>query len=152
MDRLVQLGTDRRGAVALEMPFVFSLVMFSLLFPLADVAIAGFQFISGYEATRNLAVYLQYNVPPDVTVANTAGNTWLASLPTSIGGYTINNVQVFCGDTKSLCSSTNSASPKYYTFSTTVTLAPMVVPKSVMCTSSNPNPCTYALGYSERFQ
>ena len=33
-----RLGMDRRGAVALEMPIVFTFIMFSLLFPLADVA------------------------------------------------------------------------------------------------------------------
>ena len=46
----VHLRADQRGAVALEMPIVFPFIMFSLLFPLADVAIAGFQFISAHQA------------------------------------------------------------------------------------------------------
>ena len=54
-----RLGVDRRGAVALEMPIVFTFIMFSLLFPLADVAIAGFQFISAHQTMRDLGQWLQ---------------------------------------------------------------------------------------------
>ena len=97
---LARLGADRRGAVALEMPIIFSFIMFSLLFPLADVAIAGFQFISAHQAMRDLGQWLQYHLPPDVTVANTGGTgTWLSSAQsagTAMGG-TFSNLQVFCG-------------------------------------------------------
>ena len=40
---------------------------------------------------------------------------------------------------------------KYYSYTTTVTLAPMVL-RSVLCTSSNANHCSFTLPYSERFQ
>jgi hypothetical protein len=41
---------DQRGAIAFEMPIVWLFLMMSLLLPLADVAIAGFQFVSAWEA------------------------------------------------------------------------------------------------------
>ena len=54
-----------------------------------------------------------------------------------------------------ICSATNPAagasgapSAKYYSFTTTVTVSPMVL-KSVLCPGGN---CTYTLAYSERFQ
>jgi hypothetical protein len=50
-----------------------------------------------------------------------------------------------CGS--AACSSGNSLPPKYYTFTTTVTLAPIVL-RPVLC----PTTCTYTLFYSERFQ
>ena len=40
---LKMLLKDRRGAVALETPFVLMFLFFSLLFPLADMTIAGFK-------------------------------------------------------------------------------------------------------------
>ena len=60
---------DQRGAVAFEMPFVFLFMMFSLLLPLADVAIAGFQYISAWQALRAFGQSIQYHPPPDVTNA-----------------------------------------------------------------------------------
>ena len=65
--------------------------------------------------------------------------------------YPINNLQVVCGDTNAACSASNTASPKYYSYTTTVTLSPMVL-RSVLCTSGNANPCSFTLPYSERFQ
>ena len=44
--------TDQRGAVAFETIIVYFFMCFSLLLPLADVAIAGFQYISAWEALR----------------------------------------------------------------------------------------------------
>jgi hypothetical protein len=49
---------DQRGAVAFEMPIVYLFLMMSLLLPLADVAIAGFQFISAWEALRELSLVM----------------------------------------------------------------------------------------------
>src|SRR4051794_29274512 len=130
-----ELQADRRGAVALEMPFVFLFMMFSLLLPLTDLAIAGFRFISAYAAVRNLGQYLQYHVPPDITDLS----NWASSLPTTVGGYPIGTVQVMCGDTNTVCSSGNTASPKYYSYATTVTLSPMVL-GPVLCSGT---PCTF---------
>jgi len=133
---------DQRGAVALETMIVYIFLVASLLMPLADVAAAGFRFISGWAALRSFGQYIQYKNPPDP--ANPG--TWKSTLQTTIAGYTIGNIQVMCGSTP--CSSGNlTLIPKYFTFTTTVTLAPIVL-SPVLC----PSTCTYTLAYSERFQ
>ena len=132
---------DQRGAVAFETMIVYIFLVASLLMPLADVAAAGFQFISGWAALRGFGQYIQYKNPLDPS-----GNVSWSGLQTSVGSYTIGNIQVMCGSTA--CSSGNVTSiPKYFTFTTTVTLAPIVL-RPVLCPSS----CTYTLAYSERFQ
>ena len=138
---------DQRGAVAFEMLIVYLFMVTSLLLPLADVATAGFQFVSAWEALRAFGQKIQYSPPQDVT--NWA--SWKSALPTSVAGYPINNLQVLCSDTMTACSAANFASPKYYSYTTTVTLAPRVL-SSVLCTSGNANPCSFTLPYSERFQ
>jgi hypothetical protein len=139
---------DQRGAVAFEMLFVFAFMMFSLLFPLADVAVAGFQYISAWEALRAFGQSIQYAPPPDVTNPS----SWaLSALAKANPNFPIPSIQLVCGDSQIACSATNTASPKYYSYTTTVTLAPMVL-RSVLCTSNATNPCTYTLPYSERFQ
>jgi hypothetical protein len=144
MSKKGSLIADQRGAVAFETIIVYFFMCFSLLLPLADVAIAGFQYISAWQALRAFGQYVQYNNPPDPT----SPGTWASGLQKTISGYTIGNIQVMCGDANAVCSSGNvTLTPKYYTFSTTVTLAPMVL-RSVLCPSS----CTYTLPYSERFQ
>jgi hypothetical protein len=138
------LLSDQRGAVAFEMIIVYAFMMFSLFLPLADVAIAGFQYISAWEALRAFGQYIQYNNPPDP--ANPG--TWKSGLQTTVGGLTIGNLQVRCGDANAVCTSGNTTlTPKYFTFSTTITLAPMVL-RPILC----PSTCTYTLPYSERFQ
>lgn len=136
------LIADQRGAVAFETIFVYALMVAFLLMPLADVAAAGFRFISAWSALRSFGQYIQYKTPPDP--ANPG--TWSSGLQKNIAGYTISNIQVWCGS--SVCSSGNlTLIPKYFTFSTTVTLAPIAW-RPVLC----PNSCTYTLSYSERFQ
>ena len=89
------LLSDQRGAVAFEMPIVWLFMMMSLLLPLADVAIAGFQFVSAWEALRAFGQSIQYDPPPDVT--NASG--WTSStLAKADPGFPINNLQVVCGD------------------------------------------------------
>ena len=132
------------------MIIVYLFMVTSLLLPLADVAAAAFQYISAWEALRAFGQYIQYNQPPDPT-----NPSWTPALPTTVAGYPINNVQVRCGEASgasAVCSSTNVTSPiKYYSYTTTVTLAPRVL-SSVLCTSGNANPCSFTLPYSERFQ
>lgn len=135
------LWRDQRGAVAFEMPFAYLFLILLFLMPLADLATFGFQFISAYAALRDLGQYTQYHDPPDVTNSS----SWVSGLPST--GYSI-SVQIVCGDTDLACSTTNIASPKYYVFSTTITLSPLVL-KSVLCSNAA---CTYTLKYSERFQ
>jgi hypothetical protein len=138
---------DQRGAVAFETMIVYLFLGAFLLLPLADAAAAGFQYISAWQALRAFGQSIQYATPPDVT----APSGWESTLPTAVAGYPISNLQLFCGDTNSVCSATNIASPKYYSFTTTVTVAPIVL-TPVLCTSSNANPCSFTLSYSERFQ
>ena len=134
---------DRRGAVAFETLIVYPVLVAFLLMPLAELAAAGFQLVSAWSALRGFGQYVQYYNPlgPDGTV------TWRPGLQTTVAGYPISNIQVICGDAGAACSSSNIASPKYITFTTTVTLAPIVW-RRVLC----PTTCTYTLPYSERFQ
>jgi len=139
---------DQRGAVAFEMLIAFLFLGVSLLLPLADVAIAGIQYISAWESLRAFGQSIQYSPPPDVTNASAWASSALAKADPR---FPIPNIQLVCGDGGIACSATNAASPKYYSYTTTVTLAPIVL-RSVLCTSGNANPCTFTLSYSERFQ
>lgn len=138
----------QRGAVAFEMLIVFLFLGISLLLPLADVAVAGTRFISAWEALRAFGQSIQYSPPPDVTNASGWASSALAKADPN---FPIPSIQLVCGDSNVACSSTNTASPKYYSYTTTVTLAPIVL-RSVLCTSGNADPCTFTLSYSERFQ
>jgi hypothetical protein len=133
---------DQRGVVALEMPAVVLFMMIFLLLPLADLAIAGFRFISAHQALRDLGQRTQYSTP-DATDSNSI-TSWKSSLPTTVDGYSI-SAKVYCGDpgTEAPCASTTW--PKYYIFTTSFTLSPMVLPISMLCRT-----CT--VNYSQRFQ
>jgi hypothetical protein len=139
---------DNRGAVAFETIIVYVFMVAFLLLPLADVATAGFQYISAWAALRSFGQYLQYNPPPDVT----STSAWVAALRTTVGKYTISNIQVLCGDTGAgaACTSANDMPTKYYSYTTTFTLSPIsiVVSKPILC----PTSCTYTLTSTERFQ
>jgi hypothetical protein len=139
---------DQRGAVAFEMLIAFLFLGLSLLLPLADVAVAGIQYISAWEALRAFGQSIQYAPPPDVTNASGWASSALAKADSR---FPIPTIQLVCGDSNNACSATNTASPKYYSYTTNVTLAPIVL-KSVLCTSGNADPCTFTLSYSERFQ
>jgi len=136
---------DQRGAVALEMPIVWLFMVISLLLPLTDMAAAGFRFISAWGALRGFGQSIQYNTPDFTNPAD-----WSSKLPRTVAGYPITNLQVLCGDTKVACSTTNTVSPKYYSYTTSVTLSPIVL-RRVFCGSANPS-CSFTLPYSERFQ
>ncbi len=142
------LLSDQRGAASFEILFVYPLLMFSLLLPLADVAFAGFQYISAWGALRAFGQSIQYSPPPDVTNASAWATSALAKADSR---FPIPSIQLVCGDGNVACSATNTSSPKYYSYTTTVTLAPMVL-RPVLCTSGNANPCSFTLSYSERFQ
>ena len=139
---------DQRGAVAFEAMIVYLFVVASLLLPLADVAIAGLKFNSAYQALRDMGQSVQYSPPADVT-SSTSISSWQQSLPTNVDGYSV-SVQVYCGNPAALapsqCAPTATVPhvPKYYTFTTSFTLAPMVL-GNLMCSS-----CTVT--YSQPFQ
>ncbi|MGY4436280.1 hypothetical protein ACVWWO_008757 [Bradyrhizobium sp. F1.13.1] len=139
---------DQRGAVGLEAMIVYVFLASFLLVPLADLAAAGFQFISAWSALRSFGQYVQYANPlaPDGTVS------WKTGLQTTVAGHAISNLQVLCGDAGATCSPSNLASPKYITFSTNITLAPLGARPPFMGSLLCPTTCTYTLRHSERFQ
>lgn len=140
------LIADQRGAVAFEMPIVYLFLIMGMLLPLADVAIAGFKYISAWQALRAFGQSIQYTPPIDVTNAS----DWTTSaLAKADPRFPISNLQLICG--VNACSTTPTDAPKYYSYATTVTLAPMVL-RSALCTSGNLNPCSFTLRHSERFQ
>ena len=136
---------DQRGAVSFEMIFAFFLLMISFLLPLADVAIAGFHYISAMQALRAFGQSIQYSPPPDL--GNTSGWQTIA-VAKADPSYPISNFRLICGDSGAVCSTVNTENPKHYSYSTTITLSPLVL-SPVLCTSGN---CTLTLSYSERFQ
>jgi hypothetical protein len=144
-DKLTSLLSDQRGAVAFEVPIVWLFMAMSLLLPLADVAAAGFQFISAWEALRGFGQSIQYD-KPDVTNASGWMSSKLANADTR---FPIQQFRLVCGDANLDCSPSNIASPQYYSYATTVTLSPMVL-SAVLCTSSNANKCSFTLSYSEQ--
>lgn len=150
MSRKSSFLADQRGAVALEVPAVWLFLMLIVLLPLADIAVAGFKFISARQALRNFGQSILYSPPPDVTSTSSWSSAAVAKADSH---YPIPNVQLICGDGNAVCDSTNSApsKPKYYVYTTTITLAP-IVSKLVLCKSTNTNPCSFTLTYSERFQ
>lgn len=142
--RRVSFRADERGAAAFELVIIYPVLLIGMMLPLADLAIAGFQWLSARQALHAFGQYLMYAPPDDL------GNTssWLSTtLAKADGDYPIANFQLVCGDGGAACSSANTASPKYYSYETTVTLTPMVL-SSVLCSNS----CTYTLSYSARFQ
>jgi len=141
MSHKVSFMADQRGAVALEMVFVFGLMMVSLLVPLADVAVAGFKFISAHQALRDMGQRTQYSTPDATDAASIS--TWQSSLPTTIDGYTV-SATVKCGNAGTAAPCVGTDFPKYYAFQTSFTLSPMVL-GSVLCST-----CT--VNYSQRFQ
>jgi hypothetical protein len=143
-DKLTSLFSEQRGTVAFETVVVYLFMVTSLLLPLADVAAAGFQFISAWEALRGFGQSIQYDPPPDIT--NASG--WTSSkLAKADPRFPIQQFQLVCGDANVVCSPSNSASPTYYSYTTTVTLSPMVL-RSVLC---NAGSCSFTLPYSGRF-
>jgi hypothetical protein len=134
---------DQRGAVAFETMIVYLFMGMSLLLPLADVAVAGLKFSSAYQALRDMGQRTQYSPPADVT-SSAAITQWSNSLPATVDGYSV-SAQVYCGNPGALAPCASSATvPKYYIFTTSFTLAPMVL-GSVLCST-----CTVT--YSQPFQ
>jgi hypothetical protein len=137
---------NQRGAVAFETPIVISFLMFALLLPLADLSIAGFQFLFAWQALRNFGQYVQYNPPANVVTDWTSSTLALTQMSTKLDPrYPINNIQLFCG--VDLCSSSNPVTPRYYSYKTTITLSPMVLGPVFGC-----SPCSFTLSYSVPYQ
>jgi len=144
------LLSDQRGAASLEMTIVSLFMMLGLLLPLTDLAAAGFNFVSAWQALRGFGQSIQYAPPPDVT---NVPSGWTSSVLAKAAAAGLQNfgIQLVCGDNNIVCSTTNTAPPLYYSYTATVTLSPIVL-RPVLCTSGNANPCTFTLSYSERFQ
>lgn len=144
----VALSADQRGAVSLEMPVIFGFMMLTIFLPMADLAIVGFQYISAYQALRDVGQWAQYHTPPDVTIWNSG--TWYSSLPTTAGGYSVSLTSVICGDAGVDCSSGGASppTPRYYVFQTSFQYSPLILATALGCKPT----CTYTLTYSERFE
>jgi hypothetical protein len=135
---------DQRGAVALETLIVIFFMLVSLLLPLADLAIAGFNFMSAHQALRDMGQRIQFSPPADVT-SSASITAWRNSLPATVDGYTV-SAQVYCGNPGTVAPCASDATlPKYYTFTTTFDLSPFILPRSVLCRT-----CTVT--YSQPFQ
>jgi hypothetical protein len=150
MSRKVAFIADQRGAVAFEVPAVWLMLMFLILLPLADLAVATFKFITARQALRNFGTYLQYNPPPDVT--NLSQGNWLSTAQGKAAydsRYRITGLTVLCNNVTPCTDST--VIPKSYSYSTTVTVAPIVLTKW-LCTGGVASGCTFTLSYQERFQ
>jgi hypothetical protein len=136
------------------MLIVFAFLMFSLLLPLADVAIAGFQYISAWQALRAFGQAIQYSPPDNVTNPSSSWTTKVIAAGTGLGLTSENfssNFKVLCDGVA--CTSANSTAIKSYWYQTSIILSPMTPGlKSVLCTSGVGNGCTFTLSYSERFQ
>jgi Flp pilus assembly protein TadG len=148
MNRKAPFIADQRGVVAFEMPAVYLFLMLTILLPLADVAIAGFQYTSARQALRNFGYSIQYSPPTDVTNASSWTSSAVAKADPK---FPISNFQLVCGESGAICSTSNDVKPRYYSYTTTVTLAPIIL-KSILCTSGTGNGCTFTLFYSEQFQ
>jgi hypothetical protein len=134
---------NQRGVVSLEMPAVVLFMMIWLVLPLADLAIAGFRFISAHQALRDMGQRTQYSAPDATDPASIS--TWQSSLPTTVDGYTV-SATIKCGDAGTAPPCAGTTWPKYYVFSTSFTLSPMSpMLGSVLCST-----CT--VNYSQRFQ
>jgi hypothetical protein len=135
------LIADERGAIAFETIIVYAFMCFSLLLPLADVAVAGLKYNAAYQALRDMGQRTQYSSLD--TTDSSSISTWQSSLPTTVDGYTI-SAAIKCGDAGTAAPCTGTTFPKYFTFQTTFSLSPMVL-SSVLCST-----CT--VSYSQRFQ
>ena len=61
------LLADRRGAAAFEFLIIAAFLIFVLLLPIADVAVAALRYMQVKQAMRDLGAFVQYNPPPDLT-------------------------------------------------------------------------------------
>jgi len=125
------------------MTIVSLFMMLFLLVPLADLAIAGFRFNAAYQALRDMGQRTEFSPPADVTSSSSIAS-WQSSLPSTVDGYSV-SAQVYCGNPAALAPCASSATlPKYYTFTTSFTLAPLVL-GPLLCST-----CT--VRYSQPFQ
>jgi hypothetical protein len=153
MSRRQSFIADRRGAVAFEMPFIYLFVFLVLILPLADAAMLCFKYISAWQALSSFGQYLQYNPPADVIndVTNKS-SPWMVKVHNRAQSLGVSDPTIFCGDSTTGCSNA-SLSPKYYSYTTSVTLRPMgpLALRSIFC-PNGVSVCNYTLRYQERFQ
>src|SRR4051794_19189884 len=89
---------DQRGAVAFEAMIVYLFMGTFLLLPLADMAAAGFQYISAFQALRAFGQNILYNPPPDVTNASAwTTDVKVVARANANTRFPITNIQLFCG-------------------------------------------------------
>jgi len=94
---------------------------------------------------RDMGQRTQYSPPADVT-SSASITDWKNSLPTTVDGYPV-SAAVYCGNPgtqETAPCALSTTLPKYYTFTTSFTLSPMVL-GSLFCSA-----CT--VNYTQRFQ
>ena len=154
------LLADRRGAAAFEFIIIAAFLIFVLLLPIADVAVAALRYMQVRQAMRDLGAFVQYNPPPDLT--NFSAATW-KTLPPTVGTFTVTigtgfpasenqiNITVSCGTPVNgaaagpACTVADMAdlsTPKYVWMGAVVKLNPIII-KTL--TGGN-------VGYTERLQ
>jgi Flp pilus assembly protein TadG len=151
---------DRRGVAALEFVAIVAFLLFCLLLPIADVAVAARRYMQVKQAMRDLGAFVQYNQPSDLTTVSAANWT---TLPATMGTFSVKintafptsenqiNITVSCGTPVDgaaagpACTSANltdTSNPKYVWMGAVVKLNPIVI-KTL--TGGN-------VGYTERLQ
>src|SRR3954454_6327880 len=90
--RRVPFIADERGAAAFELVIIYPVLLIGLMLPLADLAIAGFQWLSARQALHSFGQYLMYAPPDDL------GNTssWFSTTLAKADGldYPISNLRL----------------------------------------------------------
>jgi hypothetical protein len=124
-----------------------------LLLPLADLGVAGFQFIFAWQALRNFGQYVQYNPPANVVTDWASSTAALTKISSQLDPrYPINNITLFCEGGANPCSSAHPSTPRYYSYQTTVTLSPTVLTGLLCPNPPTVPPCSFPLYYSVPFQ
>jgi hypothetical protein len=155
---LRDLLADRRGAAAFEFIIIAAFLIFVLLLPIGDVAVAALRYMQARQGMRDLGALVQYNQPPDLKNPG----TW-PTLPTTVGKFSVTtgtvfpasenqiNITVSCGTPVNgaaagpACTSADlidPSTPKYVWMGAVVILNPIVIKTF---TGGN-------LGYTERLQ
>ena len=88
------LLADRRGVAAFEFIVIAAFLIFVLLLPIADVAVAALRYMQVRQAMRDLGALVQYNQPPDLTSVG-IGHGRTRSLPATVGTFSVTIGTVF---------------------------------------------------------
>jgi Flp pilus assembly protein TadG len=135
----IRLWRDRRGIAAMEAVLVLP-ILIALLLPITDLGLAALQYMSAYQALRDVGAYAQYHIPSDLIAQWTSPDTSVTA--TIMCTSSLGQPQV--------CSSP-FGNPKWFVFTNHITLKPMFPALSAVCPSGQTT-CTYPITFTQRFQ